>query len=640
LNQQQLQIARAALWHQTANPPPAAPLLTFDDASAWLDEIGLCLLLPRHTQLPAPAPSFVEACMGVVRAMPPADAIAQATELASRLIQADLAVPLNLLGTVSEQPDFLVTPDVLPWVAAVRGDRQWKTAPPGRIAPIVLRTWEALDKEGDKTAIEISEILGRELTEAAVLRALIELWTTLRAVPAYTPGQPTRWSLLKNRYPAQLATGANTAQTTALSALLSIYVRAAVAASAEEAEIFLSPLTARSRIREVIHGMTAARQFRTMSVGTQTLLFLEGSLPESAPEPEPEKQPAKPQPIALAPSLPSRKEPRPTKWELPGARPQTPQPRREFVKRPAANFGQRRDSGPRRAWQPGARKPPARFAPESGEKRPREQRPAAADRKPYPDRGKPHSDRPYSDRGQRAGKPAFSAKPGQRPARATARPSAKPWPRRPGQNLRSGDFPKRPRAARPERPAVANRPPRENRPPTKPRWRNKESAPPQSRQNRPWRGQPPQGSDNRPPRPDHPQPINRPQSMDRSQPIDRPRRDARPRNDRPRNESRPRSDSRPRTGPPRPAKKFPANPRFSGPKGSSPARSGPPSPRSATTSRPSQSGKFPARRSSRPPARPGARFSRPGTPFKKSFRKSDPGKQIPRKNRSQEENPE
>ena len=167
-------------------------MLTFDDASAWLDEIGLCLLLPRHTQLPAPAPSFVEACMGVVRAMPPADAIAQATELASRLIQADLAVPLNLLGTVSEQPDFLVTPDVLPWVAAVRGDRQWKTAPPGRIAPIVLRTWEALDKEGDKTAIEISEILGRELTEAAVLRALIELWTTLRAVPAYTPGQPTR----------------------------------------------------------------------------------------------------------------------------------------------------------------------------------------------------------------------------------------------------------------------------------------------------------------------------------------------------------------------------------------------------------------------------------------------------------------
>jgi hypothetical protein len=609
LNQQQLQIARAALWHQTANPPPAAPLLTLDDASAWLDEIGLCLFLPRHTQLPAPAPSFVEACMGVVRAMPPADAIAQATELASRLIQADRAIPLNLLGAVSEQPDFLVTPDVLPWVAAVRGDRQWKSAPPGRIAPIVLRTWEALDREGDKTAIEISEILGRELTEAAVLRALIELWTTLRAIPAYAPGQSVRWSLLKNRYPAQLATGANTSQATALSALLSIYLRAAVAASAEEAEIFLSPLTARSRIREVIHGMTAARQFRTMSVGTQTLLFLEGSLPESAPEPEKQSAPTQP---ALVPGLPS-KEPRPTKWELPADQPQSPprQPRRESVKRPAANFGQRRDSPPRRPWQPGAKKPPVRFAPGREEKRPREQRASADRRKPFPDRrqrysGRPNSDRPYSDRGQRAGKSAFSAKPGQRTPRSNNRENVKPWRRRPGENLGRPDFPRRPREARPQRPAVANRSPRESGPPTKQRWRNRESAPSRFRQNNPRRNEPPQSSDNRPSHSDRPQPMDRP-----------------------------RSGTQPRTGP---AKGFVAKSRFSAPKANS--RSGPPTPRSTTPSHPSQPGKFSARRLGRPPTGPRARFDRPGKPFKKSFRKSNPGERNPRKNRSQEENPE
>lgn len=286
MNLQQLQIARAALWRQNAEP-----LATYDDAAAWLDALGFCLFLPRHTQLPAPAPSFVEACLGTPAATPPAPAIAYAMELAMRLMEAGRALPLNLFGTFSEQPDFLVTPEVLPWVAAVRGDRQWQKAPAGRTAPIVLRTWEALEQHGSQTAVEIRERLGRELTEAAVLRALIELWTTLRALPSYAAGEPTRWRLLKDSHAAQLTTAANTAQPTALSALLSIYLRSAVAATAEEAEIFLSPLTARSRIREVTHGMMAARQLGSVSVGShipsigsQSMLFIEGSLPDAAPE--------------------------------------------------------------------------------------------------------------------------------------------------------------------------------------------------------------------------------------------------------------------------------------------------------------------------------------------------------------------
>ena len=231
MDQQQLQIARAALWHQTARTDPSAPLRTFDAAAQWLDDIGFCLFLPRHTQLPAPAPSFVEACLGAQSITPAPAAIAEATELLTRLVGERRIVPLNLLGTFSEQPDFLVTPEVLPWVAAVRGDRQWKTAPGGRTSPIVLRTFEALDREGELTAIEVREIVGREITEAAALRALMELWTGLRAMPIAAQGEPTRWTLLKNRFAAELATGANTAQTTALSALLSLYLRSAVAAT-------------------------------------------------------------------------------------------------------------------------------------------------------------------------------------------------------------------------------------------------------------------------------------------------------------------------------------------------------------------------------------------------------------------------
>ena len=50
-------------------------------------------------------------------------------------------------------------------------------------SPLVIRTWQVLDREGEATAVELRETLGRELTEAAVLRALIELWTTVRAMP-------------------------------------------------------------------------------------------------------------------------------------------------------------------------------------------------------------------------------------------------------------------------------------------------------------------------------------------------------------------------------------------------------------------------------------------------------------------------
>ena len=284
MNQQQLQTARAVLWHQNAQP-----LLMREESADWLETAGLCLFLPRHGQLPAPAPSFVEASMGQASATPPASAIAHAIELAAPLIEAGRVIPLNLLGTFSEQPDFLVSAEALRWAAPVRADRNWKSAPGGRTAPIVVRTWEILERQGTSTAAEVREALGREATEGAALRALIELWGSFRAVPTYVSGQPTRWSLLKLRHAKELAAASNTAQPTALSALVSLYLRSAVAATQEETEIFLSPLTSRSRIREVVHGMMAARQLVTTTVGPQTLVFVEGSLEEVLPEAEPDK---------------------------------------------------------------------------------------------------------------------------------------------------------------------------------------------------------------------------------------------------------------------------------------------------------------------------------------------------------------
>ena len=293
LTREQLQATRAERWRQNGEA-----LLTLEAAREWLQETGICLFLPRKMQLPAPAPSFVEACLGTPNATPPREAIEAATELLARLIDAGDVIALNLLGMVGEQPDFLVTPEFLPYVFALRGDRDWKHDPAttgtGRVSPLVLEVWKTIERTGVQTAIEIREALGKELTEAAVLRALNELWSGMRVIllPGAS-GEPATWEALKTRHQKALAGGTATSLVTALSVLLARYLQSSVAATSEEAEVFLSPLASRSKVREVIRGLSATRQLATYSLDAQPLLYVEGTLPEfeepvAAEEPAPQ----------------------------------------------------------------------------------------------------------------------------------------------------------------------------------------------------------------------------------------------------------------------------------------------------------------------------------------------------------------
>jgi len=280
LTSEQLLATRATLWRQKAEP-----LLTLEDAQSWLLQSGLCLFLPRKAQIPAPAPSFVEACLGETTATPPRVAIEAAQGLLVRLIEAESALPLNLLGTATDHPDFLVSQEALPFVYALRGDRDWKHAPgtagANRVSPLISHIWKLLEKRGVLTATEIQEELGKELTEAAVLRALHELWSSLRVIPLYQPdGQETLWEPLQSRHQKAMNAGVGMSQVTALSVLVSVYLQSVVAAAADDAESFLSPLASRSKVREVVRGLTATRQLAMIQMETQSLLYVDGSLPE------------------------------------------------------------------------------------------------------------------------------------------------------------------------------------------------------------------------------------------------------------------------------------------------------------------------------------------------------------------------
>ena len=470
---EQLERARAAHWRQQKNP-----LLTLDDATQWLEQHPLCLYLPRRAQLPAPAPSFVEAVLGTPSATPGAEAISAAHALVARLVASGTVVALNLFGTVGEQPDFLVARKALPYVLCLRADADWKHAPEKssghKVSPLVLELWKALnDKDGSLSAAEARETLGRELTEAAVLRGLSELWQGLRIAPVFPEtGQPARWELLRVRHRDALATAGSTGQVTALSLLVSIYLQSVYAATSEQIEIFLSPLASRSRVREAVRGLSATRQIQSLSMDAQTYYFLEGGLPEFAESAA--AGPAQillPAPPAVGISAPQRPIP-------------VPHARKDQGFRPAASRAGTKPPGRERTGT----RPPSREWKKPGEReRSTTARPAFSPTRSFPapaagakpDRGPQRSDGPPRDRTRPpfkgretkparqevsrewrkpplAGKPARPSYPSPRsfppPAPRQGAEGTTHRPQRSDAPARSGARPEKRFGARPERP--------------------------------------------------------------------------------------------------------------------------------------------------------------------------------------------
>lgn len=290
----QLAAARLIHWHQNAQP-----ILTINMLRDWLNTSGLVLYTPRSQQIPSPAPSFVEAILGTPNAAPTLAETDEPRSLLARLIADGGAVPLNLLGnptgTGTETPDFIVSPLAFPYIFTLRGDKAWKQPPttsgPAKVSPLALATYNLLVERITMSAYDLATQLGKEVTEAAVLRALTELWQHLRVLPIpQADGAATLWELTTTRFTKQIKAGANAGQPTALSALTSLYLGQAIVATEDEIETFLSPVASRSRIRDVVHALMSARQLETIAIEGRTVLHVNGDLPDflaiAAPAPD------------------------------------------------------------------------------------------------------------------------------------------------------------------------------------------------------------------------------------------------------------------------------------------------------------------------------------------------------------------
>jgi len=444
----QLDQARQKRWHQGGEA-----LLTAENLRSWINAAGLVLFAPRP-QVVAPAPSLVEAVLGGPSAEPILEQMGDARSLLARLVAEGVAVPLNLMGThgtAGDTPDFVASAAAFSYVFTLRGDKVWKQPPatsgPTKVSNLAAATYEALTSSGPLSAYDLATHLGKEVTETACLRALNELWTQLRVIPVVQPeGRATLWELTSSRFVKQIKAGANAGQPKALSALTAMYLSQAMAASEDEITSFLSPLAPRSRIREVLHALLAARQLATVAVDGKTLLHVAGEAFSLAGD-------AAGAPAAEAAGEPGVETPAEEPGDVPRIQKYVPKPRKVgtgYLAKGKPAFKRTFERGDTRGRGEGARPhPPAG----------REERERRPFRKPTEGAAGPRFDRPWEeDRPKRKAaegesgvprKPRFDSTRPDR-ARFEGRPERKGPPAgRP--QFRSGPRPERRESDRPDR---------------------------------------------------------------------------------------------------------------------------------------------------------------------------------------------
>lgn len=276
MNSEQLISARLARWSQNGEAR-----LTQAAAADWLDAVGFCCYLPIRT---IPAPSFVEAVVGRPAPVPSAGERSRSNELLSRLVKNALAVPLKLnTSAVSEEPDFIASAGTLRYIYALRGDRNFKGAPSivgaHKVTSLALHCWQKISEGDPLDADELQSLLGGDVTAAAIRRALQELWTALYIFPTPEANDgPPKWDLIYRRFPQQAAAGSSTGHAEAMSAMVSLYLQAAVAVPEEDVLSILSPLASQSKLREVVRALGAMRQLDILDIGGRAHVSLQGSL--------------------------------------------------------------------------------------------------------------------------------------------------------------------------------------------------------------------------------------------------------------------------------------------------------------------------------------------------------------------------
>jgi 23S rRNA pseudouridine2605 synthase len=282
--------ARMQKWHLDGQP-----VRTLDDARAFLDSVGFCLMYPTRPAILAP--TFIGAWVGADDKLPArqhayADPRAkEATELMVRALRdkATYEAPL-----IDETNAFLIAASVFPYFYSLVGERNPKqppaSGPRSPYSPLACDAFEIIRRSGPISKTKLGDMLGGSVSNAGLDRALSELWGKLRITRVdYSAAEGSVWDELSRWAPDVVREGVGISVPEALSALVSKYLECVIAVDEVEVENFLSNFVARTRVKEAIHALLSARELSFVHVGSKSLVQVTPPKQVYVPKPRPER---------------------------------------------------------------------------------------------------------------------------------------------------------------------------------------------------------------------------------------------------------------------------------------------------------------------------------------------------------------
>jgi hypothetical protein len=191
-----------------------------------------------------------------------------------RLLRERTAYEANL---IEENNAFLLAASVFPYFYALVGERNPKLAPKqgprSPYSPLACDAFELIARVGPISKQKLQEALGGSVSLPALDKALGELVAKLRITRVdYRPSEGSFWDVLYRWAPEAVREGVNLSVQQALSALLSKYLDCVIAAEQTELETFFGNFVARSRVKEAVKALLAARELSFVHVSGRSML--------------------------------------------------------------------------------------------------------------------------------------------------------------------------------------------------------------------------------------------------------------------------------------------------------------------------------------------------------------------------------
>jgi Winged helix DNA-binding domain len=290
MTDQDLQQLRSQKWRLDGKP-----IRTIEEARAFIEAVGFCLMYPVRPTMPVP--TFIGAFVGSDNRLPTwqhaySDPRAlAATELMVRLLRERAAYEANLFD---ENNAFLVAASVFPYFYALVGERNPKLAPKqgprSPYSPLACDAFELIRRDGPISKQKLQEALGGSVSLAALDKALGELLAKLRITRVdYKPGEGSFWDLLYRWSPDAVREGVGLSVQEALSALLSKYLDCVIAAEQTDLETFFGNFVARSRVKEAVNALLAARELSFVHVSGRSMLQITPAKEPAVPSVRPHR---------------------------------------------------------------------------------------------------------------------------------------------------------------------------------------------------------------------------------------------------------------------------------------------------------------------------------------------------------------